>query len=279
MLLSYLIFASFGSDPRKPPRQADIDFCKSSNVPLEPWNIGIISMPDDFPGHYVEAMNLFLEQSKQFVKVRNAFLSGKYPVNLALDIEFADTENFVAASLPAHYDRCGRPFRATIYWSIYHLRKTSKEFLNTFIHEVMHFMGGFNKRDAPYYFFFGKKVTRDVDEGLIYGYIKEVGNNFYAVSPGVLEEVHKINPNWIGAPMECEEINGIKYPSDHWHDELFDEQFGCDLMLPYDNEDPEISRITIAMINDFGWYEIDFERLMNILNPPTKSSVEISKKQ
>jgi hypothetical protein len=267
MLLVFLITFLIAAHPRKPPRQADIDFCRS-NVTLEPWNIAIKSIPDDFPKPYVTEINNFLKQAKNLVKVRNANFS-EPPVNLSLVIEFDDTEDFIAATEATKYDRCGRPNQALITWSTKFLQRTPQQFLSTFVHELMHVMGGFNHHDSPYYFFFGKKANTKF-EGLIYGYIKQVKDIFYAVSPGVLEEVHKINPNLIGAPLACYEGQGeddLVYPDSHWHKDLFKDQIGCDLMLPHADDEAHLSKITVAMINDFGWYEIDYDNLNHFLQP------------
>jgi hypothetical protein len=136
----------------------------------------------------------------------------------------------------------------------------------------MHLMGGFSAADAPYYFFFGKPST---ESGLINGYIKREDDQYYAVSPGVLEEVRKIDPKLIGAPMECYEANGEIYPLNHWHNELFQDQIGYDVMIPVAAHDARLSPVTVAMINDFGWYQIDHAQLDELLKPTYKTVKEI----
>jgi hypothetical protein len=44
-------------------------------------------------------------------------------------------------------------------------------------------------------------------------------------------------------------------------EELFERDIGCDMMMPEASSNANLSKVTVAMINDFGWYQIDFEKL------------------
>jgi Leishmanolysin len=245
---------------RSMPYQKDIDFCKQ--VKLVPLKVGVWDDPDEFPAVYMTAMNDLWFYLFTAVKVRDSDSFVDMDNNLMLQFKMEKEAPFIAAASPKHRDRCGRPRIGSMSWNLGHLKLSRKEFILVLLHEVMHLMGGFSSYDAPFYFFFGKPST---ESGLIDGYIKRDGDQYYAVSPGVLAEVHKVNPKLIGAPMECEEKNGMIYPDSHWHNDLFKDQIGCDLMLPFANPTARLSPVTVAMINDFGWYEIDYAQLDHLL--------------
>jgi hypothetical protein len=129
-------------------------------------------------------------------------------------------------------------------------------------------------QNKEFYFLFGKTDPHNKEEGLICGYIKkdEKTSEFYAVSPGVLEEVRKINPNLKGAPMETKKRNGVVYPHHHWHGRKFTRDINCDLMTPSSDRKATLSAVTVAMINDFGWYKIDLDSLNQKMEEYVKGS-------
>jgi Leishmanolysin len=265
MLLLSVIFTIFGTIGVEEPDEVDLKFCREQAT-FVPWRIAIWNVPDKFPKHYESAMYELLSYLMQSVKVRDA--ENESP-NLMIKLTINNTIAPLASSVSLMRDSCGRPKIAKITWSKKYFKRTREQFITIFLHELMHVMGGFNSDDAPFYFLFGKTVNTKEDQGLINGHIKQVGKHFYVVSPGVLKEVHKVNPSLIGAPLQCERIKGNSCPGSHWHGKKFLRKIGPDGMLPYSGYDG-LSKITVAMINDFGWYEIDYDRLSKLLEPTLK---------
>jgi hypothetical protein len=187
-------------------RQADIVFCRE-HTKFVPLNIEGLRVPVDFPVNYQLAIDQMWLILKESVKVRE--VSPKVPI-LFIAFDYTNDKDINAHVKTVRRDRCGKPDRAVIYWSKHFLNRTVAEFSRTFLHEIMHLMGGFGFQHATYYFLFGKKNLEY--DGLICGYILEVGSKFYAVSPGVVEEVKKFDPKLIGAPMECIRKNEMVYP-------------------------------------------------------------------
>jgi hypothetical protein len=256
--LSFFLLSNI-VDSSKRTLTEDLKFCRETEfVPL--LMLGRIT-PKDFPEEYVSAMDdMVFVFSKAFL-VRNTTNS---PSKLNIKIEYTEDRDAIASTQAIHRDRCGRPDLGKIFWNSKELKYTKKQFQEIFLHEVMHLMGGFGHQDGSYYYFFGKPNLQEV--GLINGYIKEVDNKFYVVSPGVLDEVKKINPKLIGARLETHKKNRVVYPHSHWHAEEFTRDIGQDLMVPYSRKNAQISPVTVAMINDFGWYHVDLEMLNFLLD-------------
>jgi hypothetical protein len=257
------------------PTEADLRFCREE-VNLVPWRIQELSIPADFPENFKLAMHDLWFFLFTTVKVRDAVINRVSP-NLYLFIEYSTDEGLIASAETLRRDRCARPEQGRISYSKKHLNRTKEEFTADFFHELIHLMGGLSSVHQPYYYIFGRKNDQQT-LGLINGYIQQKGDTFYAVSPGVLEEVHKVNPKLIGAAMECRKENGVRYPDAHWHNEKFYKKFGCDLMLPHAGHEAGLSKITVALINDFGWYQIDYEKLSHLLEP-TFEALEAKKKR
>jgi hypothetical protein len=267
MLLILLISLLFATDlERSNPKQSDLNFCRGQ-VTFVPFIVHELSIPDGFPEHFEQAMHTLWVFLSASVKVRDADINRKpLSPNLTLLIRSTEEENTIAAAETLRRDRCGRPDKGRIFYNINNFDRTKEEIISDLFHELIHMMGGFSSEHQSYYYIFGKPNDNG-EEGLINGHIKQKGKTFFAVSPGVLEEVHKIDPKLIGAAMACRKENGVRYPAGHWHHDKFRHQIGCDLMLPHADHEGGLSPVTVAMINDFGWYEIDYEKLSHLLEP------------
>jgi hypothetical protein len=248
LLLSILFTVTFASSEII-PTEAHLKYCREE-VPFAQLRIHVYNIPQIFPQHYKIAIQDTLQYLMSTVLVRDAYRLKESP-NLMLMIETDDSSKNIATATSLDRDPCG---------STKAFNRTRELFIADFLHEFMHLMGGFSSDDAPYYFYFGKANTNN-ELGLVNGHIKQVEENLYVVSPGVLEELHKIDPNLIGAPMESQKRNGVVYPHSHWHATQFLKQIGCDIMLPSAGHEHALSKITVAMINDFGWYQIDYENI------------------
>jgi hypothetical protein len=265
-MLLLLITATLASfEYKKMPTAELLRFCREE-VKFVPFRVEDESYPYTFPEHFKIAMRdlwLFLFAS---VKVRDAKLNrNSYLPHLKLDIEYTSQKGLIASAEAINRDKCGRPDKGKILYNKNELNRTREEFIADLLHELMHLMGGFSESEQTFYYFFGKQNTQET--GLIYGHIKQDDKDFYAVSPGVLEEVKKIDPKLKGAPIACRKMHGQRYPEGHWHKEKFFKKVGCDLMLPDTDHEGGLSRVTVAMINDFGWYEISYEKLSHLLEP------------
>jgi hypothetical protein len=187
LLLVARLFSSKSSEEVKVFRQENIKFCREQTY-FVPLDIVGLRAPPGFPAHYVEAIDKMQNILYESVLVRE--VSKEMPnLWLGFKLQTEKDERVIAHAFTDKRDRCGRPRTATIFWSNKYLALTKDQFSLVLLHEIMHLMGGFGSDDAPYYYLFGKQNTKEL--GLIYGHIKPEEGNFYAVSPGVQEEVKK----------------------------------------------------------------------------------------
>jgi Leishmanolysin len=219
--------------------------------------------PDDFPSRFKRVIDEFLLDLSEAIQVR--LLPNYNETHLIINFAYTRAIFKVAYTLPIKKDGCERPKQAIMKINKNLLRIFFSHFKEVIFHELLHLMG-FNNDHYMHYHIVGNNYRRSLTNGFILE--QTDGNNktsFYVVSPNVMEALKKINQTLIGAPLQkARNENGEIIPGDHWHRKKFTDQIGCDIMRPFGLVAP-ITEVTTAFVNDFGWYRIDHEKMLEVI--------------
>jgi predicted Zn-dependent protease with MMP-like domain len=243
-----------------------LDTCRKTSH-FEPFDSIQASYSEHVPARYRKVIDELLSSLKDAIHVR--VLPGSTTPQLKIQFKMCNSIKSIAFTETEHRDACQRPDEGSITiskpWFTLYFKKL-KEIL---FHEIMHLMG-FDQDDYKKYYIFGNNWKSN----LLYGFVYEenctscVGTkvSYYAASPTVKEIMNQIVPNSHGAPMDVvKHPQGIDIPGEHWHQTKYNKEIGHDIMRPKGLTN-NLTKVTTAFINDFGWYHIDHNAMLKLLN-------------
>lgn len=203
-----------------------------------------------------EKINLALDTCKELPipeEIKGKEIDADLIIFISED-ESADQNTLAWAGPCAFHSETGRPRAGRVAMNPIHIKSDEKHLHDQFatiLHEIYHIIGF---RAADFAFFINKQTGEKLGADKVWIENGSGTHPHLVISPKVMEiaKEHFGCPTLKGVPLEA--TGGSGTAKSHWEKMVLMNEFMVAINVP----NPVVSKLTLALLEDSGWYEVDY---------------------